>query len=110
MTYKPTPYQIESNQRNAAMLRELAETAANLANVKALNLSPMNASLLWAEWHYFKAQAALDCDAYSEAFNDTCQALGVDDEGEPLPANSDDRGDYLYEQRRDAQMERELGL
>lgn len=48
-----------------------------------------------------------DGDAWAE--RDTLMTdLGIDEDGNPVPACQDDYGDWLYEQRRDAAFDREM--
>ena len=93
----------------------IGEAMTRLAEVRARNLKPMNATLLWAEWEAYKALREWDGDGvYDEAFHDACHALGVDEEGEDLPPCRDEYADYLMDQRKDRQLEamaaREFGL
>lgn len=103
-------------EREALETRRLAalgEAATNLASIRRLNLKPTNQNRLWAEWEFAKAIKEYDGDGnYDDLFADACHSLGVDAEGEELPADPADYGDYLYEQHRDrlldAQIDREL--
>jgi hypothetical protein len=100
--------QAERAQIETARLAEIGAAATHLASVRRMNLKPMNTNLLWAEWQFYKAMKAWDGDGlYDDAFSDICSSLGVDEEGEETPPDPADYGDYLYEQRRDALMERE---
>jgi hypothetical protein len=86
----------------------IGEAMTRLADVRARNLKPMNETLLWAEWEAYKALREWDGDGlYDEAFDGICHALGVDEEGDELPADplGDDYADYLYDQRKDRQLE-----
>ena len=115
MSYTPlTPEQAAARQAERAVIetRRLAaigEAATNLAAMRRLNLKPMNSNLLWAEWEFYKALNEWDGDGtYAEAFGDACHALGVDEEGEETPPDPDEYGDYLYEQRRDRQLDDQM--
>jgi hypothetical protein len=70
-------------------LAALGEAATNLAAIRRLNLKPMNANLLWAEWEFYKALTEWDGDdTYVDAFDDACHALGVDAEGMEAPVEN----------------------
>ena len=66
-----------------AQLEALAVHLNDLIGVRKINLDPMNANLLWAEWRFFKALnewgASNDTDAW---FDEACANLGVDADGE----------------------------
>ncbi len=99
----------ERNAREAAQLADIGAAATHLASVRRMNLAPMNANLLWAEWEFYKAMKAWDADGlYDDAFGDACLALGVDEEGEEKPADPADYGDYLYEQARDRKLDEQM--
>lgn len=90
-------------------LADIGAAATHLASVRRMNLKPMNANLLWAEWEFYKAMKAWDGDGlYDDAFGDICLSLGVDEEGEDVPPDPADYGDYLYEQRRDRQLDEQM--
>jgi topoisomerase IA-like protein len=104
----------ERNAKEAAALTALSEAAASLANIRRLNLKPMHQTALWAEWEFAKALKAWDGDGlFDDMFAEACDNLGVDEEGEEVPADPADYGDYLYEQMRDRkldeQIDREMG-
>ena len=90
-------------------LADIGAAATHLASVRRMNLKPMNRNLLWAEWEFYKAMKAWDGDGmYDDAFADACSALGVDEEGEDVPPDPADYGDWLYEQRRDRQLDEQM--
>lgn len=87
----------------------IGEAAGTLAKVRVENLKPMNQRLLWAEFEFYKALKVWDgSGTFDDTLNDICASLGVDDEGEETPADRSDYVDYLCDQRRDRQMEREF--
>jgi hypothetical protein len=104
----------ERNAKEAAALADLGAAAVNLANIRRLNLKPMHQTTLWAEFEFAKALKAWDGDGlFDDMFSEACDNLGVDEEGEEVPADPADYGDYLYEQMRDRkldeQIDREMG-
>ena len=117
MPLTPEQHAARAAQREATetrRLQALGAAASHLASLRKMNLGPTNQNLLWANWEYLKAQKELDGDGYyDDAFGDACHDLGVDAEGEDLPRDPADYGDYLYDQRRDrmldAQIDRERG-
>jgi hypothetical protein len=73
----------EREAKITAQIAEIAESAAHLVAMRKLNLKPMNRHLLWAEWHFAKAQhELLSNDDTETQFQDACHALGIDEEGE----------------------------
>jgi hypothetical protein len=99
----------ERNAKEAAALADLGAAAVNLANIRRLNLKPMHTTTLWAEWEFAKALKAWDGDGlFDDMFSEACDNLGVDEEGEDVPPNRDDYGDYLYEQARDRKLDEQM--
>jgi hypothetical protein len=120
MTYTPeqraafAAKRAEREARETAQIAAIGAAASRLASVRAMNLHPLNQNLLWAEWDFAKALKEWDGNGnFDDMFGDACYSLGVDDEGDDLPADPADYGDYLYEQRRDRmldeQIDREFG-
>lgn len=109
-----TPDEAKARAKRLAVIEtqriaDIGAAMTHLANVRRMNLKPMNRALLWAEWEAYKALKAWDGDGvYDDAFNDICLALGVDEEGEDVPPDPADYGDYLYEQMRDRKMEAQM--
>lgn len=65
-------------------LIDLQTALDRLVTVKGYGLKPMNSTLLWAEWHFRKADLALnggeDC---ADAFQAACDNLDVNEDGNP---------------------------
>jgi hypothetical protein len=108
MTYTPkTPAERALIEKQR--LADIGAAATHLASVRRMNLKPMNANLLWAEWEFYRAMKMWDGDGlYDEAFADICSALRVDEEGEDVPPDPADLGDYLYEQMRDRKLDEQM--
>ncbi len=104
----------EHEARETTQLQALGAAASHLASLRRMKLKPTNQNLLWAEWEFAKALKEWDGDGnYDDMFADACHELGVDEDGEDIPADPADYGDYLYEQMRDRkldeQWDREFG-
>ncbi len=103
--------QVERQAKELELHIALHEALGNLIPIMRLNLKPTNSRRLWAEWQYAKAMHNLYGDEASKGMlDDACAALGVDEEGEELPADPDrdGYGDYLYEQHRDRQLDEQM--
>ena len=120
MTYTPeqraafAAKQAERNARETAQIAAIGGAASRLASVRAMNLHPLNQNLLWAEFDFAKALKEWDGNGnFDDMFGDACYSLGVDEDGDDLPADPADYGDWLYENRRDRlldeQIDREFG-
>jgi hypothetical protein len=120
MTYTPeqraafAAKRAEREARETAQIAAIGAAASNLASLRRMNLKPLNQNLLWAEWDFAKALKEWDGNGnFDDMFGDACHSLGVDEDGDDLPADPDEYGDYLYEQRRDRlldeQIDREVG-
>ena len=115
MTYTPpTPEQraarvAATEARETRQLQALGAAASHLASLRGMKLKPSNANLMWAQWEFAKAIKEWDgTGAFDDMFGDACSDLGVDEEGEDLPADPDDYGDYLYEQMRDRKLDAQI--
>ena len=109
-----TPEQLAARQAERAVIETrriaaIGEAATHLASVRRMNLKPMNSQLLWAEWDFYKAMKEWDGDGnYDDAFGDVCHSLGVDEDGEDVPPDPADYGDWLFEQARDRKLDEQM--
>ena len=63
-------------------ISEIASTAKKLVSILSHNPDPMSPSLLWAEWHFYKALHAyyLNDETWGQ-FLIACDNLNVDENG-----------------------------
>ena len=120
MTYTPeqraafAAKRAEREARETAQIAAIGAAASHLASIRRMDLKCTNQNLLWAEWEFAKALKDWDGNGnFDDMFGDACHSLGVDEDGDDLPADPADYGDWLYEQRRDRmldeQIDREFG-
>jgi len=63
-------------------ISEIASTALKLASILNHDPSPMSPNLLWAEWHFAKAQHDYyQDDLTRKEFQVACDNLNVDEDG-----------------------------